>query len=105
MSDRRIELLLLSLVTGILLFPSLASASGFGMGMGAPRLQARALPFELPVWSVPALAEKTRVVTGKKPKATPAPELDPSPAASAAVLLLGGTLVAFGRRQRRDRLS
>jgi hypothetical protein len=105
MYARTIKQLLLSLLSVILLSPSLAGASGFGMGMGGPRLQGPVLPFELPTWSVAQLAAKPQIVTGKKPKAAPAPELDPAPAASAAVLLLGGTLVAFGRRQRRGRPS
>jgi hypothetical protein len=44
------------------------------------------------------------IVTGKKPKglSVPAsvPELDSSVTGSAALVLLGGTLVAFGRRRR-----
>ena len=104
MYDRTIRLLMQSVLAVILLFPSLAGASGLGMGMSVPRFQAPTLPFQLP-WSVPTLAEKPRIITGKKPKAVSAPELDAAPAASAAVLLLGGTLVAFGRRRRGDRRS
>lgn len=44
--------------------------------------------------------KKSLIVTGKKPKASQLPELDPSAVGSAAVLLLGGTLVALGRQRR-----
>jgi len=49
--------------------------------------------------------KKPRITTGKKPKPVPhsvpnqMPELDPSAAASAVLLLVGGTLVAFGRQR------
>jgi hypothetical protein len=55
------------------------------------------------VLAAPALAGDKAgegIVTGKKPKGLSVPELDPSVTGSAAVILLGGTLVAFGRRRR-----
>ncbi len=46
------------------------------------------------------LNEPNGYVAGRKPKGSQAPELDSSESVAAAVLLLGGTLVAFGRRRR-----
>jgi hypothetical protein len=67
MHDRTIQRLVLSLLMASVLSLLPASASGLGMGMGGQRLQGPVLPFELPTWSVAQLAEKIRIVTGKKP--------------------------------------
>jgi hypothetical protein len=94
--------MVLTILITLLAFPSLAGAYDLGMGTGhgSELLILRTPPFQARAWAVRAqLATKDAgTVTGKKPKSVP--ELDPSAAGAAAVLILGGTLVATGHRRR-----